>query len=48
MFPIADQAAGRVLQQMGCHGDAKAPKCRKIAGVGSVGDIKARAFEALK
>ena len=29
-------------------GDAKAPKCRKIAGVGSVDDIKKAAFEALK
>jgi len=29
-------------------GDAKAPKCRKIAGVGSVEDIKNRAFDALK
>jgi len=29
-------------------GDAKAPKCRKIAGVGSVDDIKQAAFAALK
>ena len=29
-------------------GDAKAPKCRKIAGVGSVEDIKQAAFAALK
>ncbi len=29
-------------------GDAKAPKCRKIAGVGSVEDIKNAAFAALK
>ncbi len=29
-------------------GDAKAPKCRKIAGVGSVDDIKNSAFAALK
>jgi adenylate kinase len=29
-------------------GDAKAPKCRKIAGVGSVDDIKQAAFDALK
>ena len=29
-------------------GDAKAPKCRKIAGVGSVDDIKNRALDALK
>ncbi len=29
-------------------GDGKAPKCRKIAGVGSVEDIKNAAFEALK
>ena len=29
-------------------GDAKAPKCRKIAGVGSVDDIKKAALEALK
>lgn len=29
-------------------GDAKAPKCRKIAGVGSVEDIKNSAFAALK
>lgn len=29
-------------------GDANAPKYRKIAGVGSVEDIKAKAFEALK
>ena len=29
-------------------GDAKAPKCRKIAGVGSVDQIKQAAFDALK
>ncbi len=29
-------------------GDAKAPKCRKIAGVGSVEEIKQAAFAALK
>jgi adenylate kinase len=29
-------------------GDAKAPKCRKIAGVGGVDDIKQAAFAALK
>jgi adenylate kinase len=29
-------------------GDANAPKCRKIAGVGSVEDIKNAAFDALK
>ncbi|MDQ5907629.1 MAG: adenylate kinase, partial [Pseudomonadota bacterium] len=29
-------------------GDAKAPKCCKIAGVGSVDDIKQAAFAALK
>ena len=29
-------------------GDAKAPKCRKIAGVGSVDEIKQAAFAALK
>ena len=29
-------------------GDVKAPKCRKIAGVGSVDDIRNAAFEALK
>lgn len=29
-------------------GDAKAPKCRKIAGVGSVDQIKEAAFSALK
>ena len=29
-------------------GDARAPKCRKIAGVGGVDDIKRAAFEALK
>jgi adenylate kinase len=29
-------------------GDAKAPNCRKIAGVGSVDDIKQAAFDALK
>ncbi len=29
-------------------GDAKAPKCRRIAGVGSVDDIRRAAFEALQ
>ena len=29
-------------------GDAKAPKCRRIAGVGSVDDIRRAAFEALR
>ena len=29
-------------------GDGKAPKVRKVAGVGSVDDITARVFEALK
>jgi adenylate kinase len=29
-------------------GDPKAPKCRRIAGVGSVDDIRKAAFEALQ
>lgn len=29
-------------------GDAKAPKCRKVSGVGSVDDITARVLEALR
>ena len=34
--------------QWAATGDATAPKYRKIAGVGSVEEIKARAFDALK
>lgn len=34
--------------QWAATGDAKAPKCRKIAGVGSVDDIKNQAFAALE
>jgi len=34
--------------QWAATGDANAPQYRKIAGVGSVDEIKARAFDALK
>jgi adenylate kinase len=34
--------------QWAATGDARAPKCRKIAGVGSVDEIRQAAFAALK
>ena len=43
--PLADQAAGRVLQHLGrLPGDAKAPKVRKISGLGAVDAITANAL----
>jgi adenylate kinase len=47
VYHAQTQALVEYFARWAATGDARAPKYRKISGVGSVGDIRARAFAAL-
>ena len=47
VYRAPDAAAGRLLREMGRLGRCKAPKYHKIAGIGSVDEIRRRVLAAL-